>query len=78
MIDVHVPRIGMSMESAILVKWLRRVGDVVSEGEPIAEIEAEKAITELESPAAGTLRERLVEADDEVAPGDVIARIDPS
>lgn len=78
MIDVHVPRIGMSMESAILVKWLRQVGDVVAEGEPIAEIEAEKAITELESPAAGTLRECLVQADDEVAPGDVIARIEPS
>ena len=77
MIDVHIPRIGMSMESAILVRWLRQVGDVVAEGEAIAEIEAEKAITELESPAAGVLKEVLVAADDEVAPGDVVARIVP-
>lgn len=76
MIDVHIPRIGMSMESAILVRWLRQVGDLVAEGEPIAEIEAEKAITELESPAAGMLKEVLVAADDEVAPGDVVARIE--
>lgn len=78
MIDVFVPRIGMSMESATLVRWLRQVGETIVEGDTIAEIEAEKAVAELPSPATGIVRELLVEVDDDLSPGDVIARIESS
>jgi len=38
-----------------LVKWLRGVGDTLAAGEIVAEIETDKAVVEIEAPAAGTL-----------------------
>lgn len=76
MIDIIVPQWGLTMEEAVLVAWLRNVGDHVTEGDPVAEIETDKAQSDLESPATGILREVLVEPDGEVVPGQVIGRIE--
>lgn len=78
MIDVHVPRLGMAMDSAILLSWSFEVGATVQQGDVLAEIEAEKAVTELESPVTGIVRELLANPNDELKPGDVIARIEPT
>ena len=60
-IKVLLPQWGMGMSEGTVVKWLKAVGDTVEEDEPLAEVEAEKATEIIESPAAGTLKEILVE-----------------
>jgi pyruvate dehydrogenase E2 component (dihydrolipoamide acetyltransferase) len=49
-----------TMEEGRLVKWLKNEGDAVKSGEPIAEVETDKAIMELVARADGVLRKRLV------------------
>jgi pyruvate dehydrogenase E2 component (dihydrolipoamide acetyltransferase) len=51
----------MAMTEALLLSWLKEPDDQVVEGEPIAEIETDKATMDLESPAAGTLGRHLFE-----------------
>ena len=59
-VEVLLPQWGMGMSEGTVVGWKKRVGDRVEEGEIIAEIEAEKATQELESPASGVLVEIVV------------------
>lgn len=60
--DVTIPALGMAMTEALLLTWLKQPGDAVVEGEPIAEIETDKATMDLESPAGGTLGRHLFDA----------------
>lgn len=60
-VEVLLPQWGMGMSEGAIVKWLKQVGDHVTEDEPLAEVEAEKVEEVLESPATGTLTEILVE-----------------
>src|SRR5258708_34524255 len=61
------------MENARLVRWLKNVGDMVHEGEPILELETEKSVVEIESTHSGRLVEILLQADQEARVGDRIA-----
>jgi len=76
MIDIVVPKWGLTAEEAVLVAWLKEVGDQVSEGEGVADMETDKADAELEAPATGVLREIIVAAGSTVEPGQVIGRIE--
>lgn len=51
-------------------------GSRVSEGDPLAEVEIEKAVLVLESPVSGVVVEVSVSVGDEVGPGDLVARIE--
>jgi len=72
---VRLPNLGAEATEARVAAWLKAVGDAVALGEPIAEIETEKATVELESPAAGTLVEILVPAGEEAPIGATLAVI---
>ena len=72
---VRLPNLGAETAEARVVAWLKAVGDVVSAGEPTAEIETEKATVELEAPVAGTLAEILVPAGAEATVGATLATI---
>lgn len=61
-IKVLLPQWGMGMSEGTIVKWLKAVGDTVAEDEPLAEVESEKTVEVIESPATGTLSEILMEA----------------
>jgi pyruvate dehydrogenase E2 component (dihydrolipoamide acetyltransferase) len=52
---VLMPKLGNSVESSIIVSWLKHPGDTVSQGEVLCSIETDKAVMDIESPAAGTL-----------------------
>jgi pyruvate dehydrogenase E2 component (dihydrolipoamide acetyltransferase) len=52
---IIMPKTGMAMEEGVIIKWLKTEGDAVEKGEPIAEIETDKAAMELESDYEGTL-----------------------
>ena len=53
--EVLMPRQGQSVESCIIIEWKVAEGDVVSEGQPLCEVETDKATFEVESPATGTV-----------------------
>ena len=59
-VEVRLPQWGMGMSEGTITEWFKKVGEQVTEDEPLAEIESEKAAQELESPATGTLVEILV------------------
>lgn len=54
--EVKMPRLSLTMESGVLLKWLKSEGDFVSKGEGLAEIETDKATAVLEAPASGYVR----------------------
>lgn len=70
-----MPAVGIAMETGVLVRWLKIEGDAVSVGEPLAEIETDKAVVELESPATGSLGPTLVDEGAEVPIGTQITSI---
>ena len=74
--QVMLPKWGVSMQDAVLVRWLKAVGAPVVEGEPLAEFETDKVEVELESPASGILARVFVSEDDTVDVGAVIAEIE--
>ena len=73
--DVIMPVLGMNQDTALLVSWLAQEGDDVVEGEPLMEVETDKAVMELDAPASGTLIDVTAAEGDDVVVGSVIARI---
>lgn len=64
--DVRLPQLGQTMEEGTIVTSLISVGDEISKGDVIFEIETDKATLEMESPAAGFVKKILVEAGETV------------
>jgi pyruvate dehydrogenase E2 component (dihydrolipoamide acetyltransferase) len=54
--EVFVPKMTDFMEEGVIKAWLVAEGDRVEEGQPILEIETDKALSEMESPASGYLK----------------------
>ncbi|MHC4518174.1 MAG: 2-oxoglutarate dehydrogenase complex dihydrolipoyllysine-residue succinyltransferase [Planctomycetota bacterium] len=73
--DVKVPTVGESITSGVIVAWLKQNGESVKEGENLFELETDKAVLEVPSPAAGAL-EILVEEGTEVSIGQTVAMLD--
>ena len=57
--EIRIPEVSVTRDTTILLKWLKREGDEVREGEPIAEIESDKGAIEVEAQASGTLGEQV-------------------
>lgn len=78
-IEIVMPRLSDSMEEGTIVTWLKAVGDRVAVGDPLVEIETDKANMVYEADTAGFLVEILADADKTVAVGAVIAYVgDPA
>ena len=60
---------------ATVLRWCKQVGDAVVKDEPLVELETDKVTVEIPAPASGTLVEVLKEANDEVKPDEVLARL---
>lgn len=60
-VPVIMPNMDLIITEATIVGWSKKVGDVVSKGEALLEIETDKAVTQVESPADGVLSEILAE-----------------
>jgi pyruvate dehydrogenase E2 component (dihydrolipoamide acetyltransferase) len=76
-VAVRMPRLSDSMEEGTIVRWLKSTGDAVAAGEPIVEIETDKATMEYEAEAAGVL-EVVAGEGETLALGEVIAQLVPS
>ena len=70
-----MPKMGDAMEEGTLLKWLVSEGDEISEGDPIAEIETDKASMEIEAEDSGTLAQIIAQEGDDIPVGDTIAFI---
>ena len=75
-IDVHIPKMGMSTIEVDVVAVHVSVGDTVEPSTILIEVESEKANFEVEAGHAGTVREVLVAEGDEATVGDVIVRLE--
>jgi 2-oxoglutarate dehydrogenase E2 component (dihydrolipoamide succinyltransferase) len=58
-----------------VLRWLKSVGEPVTEHEPLLELETDKVTVEVASPGAGVLTEILKQEQEEVAPGELLGRI---
>jgi pyruvate dehydrogenase E2 component (dihydrolipoamide acetyltransferase) len=73
--DVIMPALGMVQETGTLIQWLKASGDQVTKGEPLMEVETDKATVEIEAPASGILASVTAQAGDVVPVGQRIALI---
>ena len=73
--NVIMPALGVAQQTGTLLKWLRAEGQSVAKGEPLMEIETDKATVDIEAPASGTLAQVSAAAGDEVPVGQRIALI---
>src|SRR5579864_8975047 len=76
MTDVVMPQMGESIVEGTLTKWLKKPGEHVERDEPLFEISTDKVDTEIPAPAAGVLKEVLVEEGKTVAISTVVGRIE--
>ena len=53
--SVVMPALEMAQETGTVVSWLKKEGDVIRKGEPLLEIETDKAVVEIEATADGVL-----------------------
>jgi pyruvate dehydrogenase E2 component (dihydrolipoamide acetyltransferase) len=65
-VEVIIPKQGQTVEVVRLVRWLAKEGDTVRRGDPILEIETDKAVFEVEAPADGVLRQVKYQEGEEV------------
>src|SRR3954469_11059527 len=73
--DVTMPRLSDSMEEGTILKWIVEEGGEVKRGEPLCEIETDKANMTYEADTDGVLVEIVVAEGETVALGEVIARV---
>ncbi len=86
--DVIMPALGMAQETGTLVRWLKASGEAIAKGEPLMEVETDKATVEVEAPASGILANVTAQPGDVVpvgktialllAPGEAPPKVDPA
>ena len=74
-IAVLMPKQGQSVESCLMIKWNKKVGDKVKAEDPICEVETDKAVFEVEAPEAGTMLKIFYKEGDDVPVLNTIAII---
>jgi pyruvate dehydrogenase E2 component (dihydrolipoamide acetyltransferase) len=73
--DVIMPALGVAQEKGTLLNWRKIEGQAVTKGEPLMEVETDKATVEIEAPASGILSNVTASAGDEIPVGNKIAVI---
>jgi pyruvate dehydrogenase E2 component (dihydrolipoamide acetyltransferase) len=68
-----MPALEMAQETGKLISWLKREGQEVAKGEPLLEVETDKAVMEIEAPGDGVLAGVKVQEGDVVPVGQIIA-----
>lgn len=73
--QVVMPKLSPTMEEGQLARWLKKEGDKVSVGEPIAEVDTDKATMEMQALGSGVLRKILIKEGETAPLGQLIAII---
>ena len=72
---LRLPDLGASTGEAEVVVWLKAVGDSITTGEPLLEVQSDKANVEVPAAISGTLARVLAEEGQIIKPGDALAVI---
>jgi pyruvate/2-oxoglutarate dehydrogenase complex dihydrolipoamide acyltransferase (E2) component len=75
--EIRIPKLGMDTTECEIKAWLVKVGDRVSVGTALLEVETEKADVVIEAEVAGVVREISAAAGQTVPVGSVVGLIDP-
>ena len=75
LIDIIAPAGKEEGTESTLMQWLKQAGETIALHEPLIELETDKVVVEIASPASGVLQELLVEEQSQVEPGTVLGRI---
>jgi 2-oxoglutarate dehydrogenase E2 component (dihydrolipoamide succinyltransferase) len=78
MTDVVLPALGESVTEGTITRWLKKVGDTIAVDEPLVEVSTDKVDTEIPSPVAGVIQKILVQEDETVEVGAILAVIGES
>ncbi|NDH65840.1 MAG: dihydrolipoamide succinyltransferase, partial [Microbacteriaceae bacterium] len=73
--NVVLPALGESVTEGTVTRWLKKIGDSVAVDEPLVEVSTDKVDTEIPSPFAGVIEQILVQEDETVQVGGVLAVI---
>mgnify|MGYP000213879016 CR=1 FL=1 len=73
--NVTLPALGESVTEGTVTRWLKKVGDTVAVDEPLVEVSTDKVDTEIPSPFAGVVEQILVQEDETIEVGGVLAVI---
>jgi len=73
--SVVLPALGESVTEGTVTRWLKKIGDTVAVDEPLVEVSTDKVDTEIPSPFAGVIEQILVQEDETVQVGAVLAII---
>jgi pyruvate/2-oxoglutarate dehydrogenase complex dihydrolipoamide acyltransferase (E2) component len=73
--EITMPKLGLTMTTGTIVRWLKAPGDRIAVGDPLLEVSTDKISYEVESPVGGTLTEALGAEGEEFAPGAVIGLV---
>jgi pyruvate dehydrogenase E2 component (dihydrolipoamide acetyltransferase) len=72
---IKMPDLGTTVEKITILKWLKKEGEQVNRGDALCEIQTDKAVTELECVAKGTLLRQVVTENTDVEIGAIIAYV---
>jgi len=75
-VEVKVPQLSESVAEATLLTWKKRPGEAVAQDEILIEVETDKVVLEVPSPAAGVLAQILKDDGATVTSGEVLAKVD--
>jgi len=76
-VEIKMPKWGMMMKEARIVKWLKKEGDIVKKREPLVEAEAEKIVNAVEAPVSGKII-KIIAKEGEIYPvGAILGLIEP-
>ncbi|MBV8497190.1 MAG: 2-oxo acid dehydrogenase subunit E2 [Gammaproteobacteria bacterium] len=75
-VDIRAPAEQTEGTRSQLLRWLKQVGESVAENEPLIELETDKVTVEVAAPATGVLREILKQEQEEIAPGELLGRLE--
>lgn len=73
--NVIMPALGVAQQTGTLLKWLKAEGQTVTKGEPLMEVETDKATVEIEAAGSGVLSNVTAKPGDQVPVGQAIALI---
>jgi len=76
-LEIQIPKMGMDTTEVQIGRWLIKVGDSVSVGTPLVELESEKAVFTVESEAAGIVTEIRQVSGRTVSIGEVLCIVNP-
>src|SRR3954463_1054885 len=77
-VEIQMPQMGESVTEGTVLEWPKQEGELVSEGETVAEVSTERTDAEVPAPASGVITRIVKGPDETIEVGGVLAELDPT